>query len=283
MRLFLSLSLCLLFASSLVYSATSFATDTPQYVKPPSTQKPVNQKSQARKLVVEKIVSDATAIETIVFESAPSHALSTSPTSANSNNVIVVGDVLESGSDDNSNDNKNKVAQLSQGSSKRPPQSSSQQFYNVPNIASEIDPLLQVVTLVKVDKSKRRMYLFKDDEVVQEFRIALGKQPKGHKRFEGDNRTPEGQYKLDYIMEESDFYRSVHINYPQSADKEWAEKHDLSPGGNIKIHGIKNGERRSPSFVQSFDWTDGCIALTNQDMDAFIELVKMGTPIHIEW
>ncbi|MEZ9673018.1 L,D-transpeptidase family protein [Vibrio lentus] len=274
MRLFLPLSLCLLFASSLVYSATSFATDTPQYVKPP-----VVPKSEAQKLVVDKIVSDATAIETIVFESAPSHALSTSPTSANSNNVIVIDDVLESGSDDN----KNKVAQLSQGSSKRPPQSSSQQFYNVPNIASEIDPLLQVVTLVKVDKSKRRMYLFKDDEVVQEFRIALGKQPKGHKRFEGDNRTPEGQYKLDYIMEESDFYRSVHINYPQSADKEWAEKHDLSPGGNIKIHGIKNGERRSPSFIQSFDWTDGCIALTNQDMDAFIELVKMGTPIHIEW
>ncbi|MFA0550142.1 murein L,D-transpeptidase family protein [Vibrio lentus] len=276
MRLFLPLSLYLLFASSLVYSATSFATDTPQYVKPP-----VVPKSEAQKLVVEKIVSDATAIETIVFESAPSHsqALSTSPTSASSNNVIVVDDVLESGSDDN----KNKVAQLSQGSSKRPPQSSSQQFYNVPNIAAEIDPLLQVVTLVKVDKSKRRMYLFKDDEVVQEFRIALGKQPKGHKRFEGDNRTPEGQYKLDYIMEESDFYRSVHINYPQSADKEWAEKHDLSPGGNIKIHGIKNGERRSPTFIQSFDWTDGCIALTNQDMDAFIELVKMGTPIHIEW
>ncbi|OMO27369.1 L,D-transpeptidase family protein [Vibrio lentus] len=274
MRLFLPLSLYLLFASSLVYSATSFATDTPQYVKPIATQK-----SQAQKLVVEKIVSDATAIETIVFESAPSRTRS----SENSNNVIVVDDVLESGSDDNSNDNKNKVAQLSQGSSKRPPQSSSQQFYNVPNIAAEIDPLLQVVTLVKVDKSKRRMYLFKDDELVQEFRIALGKQPKGHKRFEGDNRTPEGQYKLDYIMEESDFYRSVHINYPQSADKEWAEKHDLSPGGNIKIHGIKNGERRSPSFIQSFDWTDGCIALTNQDMDAFIELVKMGTPIHIEW
>ncbi|WP_286301824.1 L,D-transpeptidase family protein [Vibrio apostichopi] len=273
MRLFLPLSLYLLFASSLIYSATSSATDTPQYVKPPATQKSVTQKSQAQKLVVEKIVSDATAIETIVFESAPSRSLE------NSNNVIVVDDVLESGSDDN----KNKVAQLSQGSSKRPPQSSSQQFYSVPNIDSEIDPLLQVVTLVKVDKSKRRMYLFKDDEVVQEFRIALGKQPKGHKRFEGDNRTPEGQYKLDYIMEESDFYRSVHINYPQSADREWAEKHDVSPGGNIKIHGIKNGERRSQSFIQSFDWTDGCIALTNQDMDAFIELVKMGTPIHIEW
>ncbi|PMG37385.1 hypothetical protein BCU97_11170 [Vibrio splendidus] len=274
MRLFLPLSLYLLFASSLIYSATSSATDTLQYVKPPPTQK-----SQAQKLVVEKIVSDATAIETIVFELAPSHsqALSTSPTSVNSNNVIVVGDALESGSDDN------KVAQLSQGSSKRPPQSSSKKFYNVPNIASEIDPLLQVVTLVKVDKSKRRMYLLKGDEVVQEFRIALGKQPKGHKRFEGDNRTPEGQYQLDYVLEESDFHRSVHISYPQPSDMQWAKENEVDPGGNIKIHGIKNGERRSPSFIQSFDWTDGCIALTNQDMDAFIELVKMGTPIHIEW
>jgi murein L,D-transpeptidase YafK len=127
------------------------------------------------------------------------------------------------------------------------------------------------------------MYLLKGEEVVQEFRIALGKQPKGHKRFEGDNRTPEGQYQLDYVMEESDFYRSVHINYPRSSDMQWAQKNDVDPGGNIKIHGIKNGERRSPSFIQSFDWTDGCIALTNQDMDEFIQLVKMGTPIHIEW
>jgi len=272
-RLFLPLSLYLLFASSLIYSATSSATDTPQYVKPPATQK-----SQAQKLVVEKIVSDATAIETIVFESATSHSNRT-PTSSvteNSKHVIVLDDALEG-------DSQQKVGQLSQGSSKRPPQSSSQKFYNVPNIASEIDPLLQVVTLVKVDKSKRRMYLFKGDEVVQEFRIALGKQPKGHKRFEGDNRTPEGQYQLDYVLEESDFHRSVHISYPQPSDMQWAKENEVDPGGNIKIHGIKNGERRSPSFIQSFDWTDGCIALTNQDMDAFIELVKMGTPIHIEW
>lgn len=81
--------------------------------------------------------------------------------------------------------------------------------------------------------------------MIQEFRIALGKQPKGHKRFEGDNRTPEGEYQLDYVMEESDFYRSVHINYPQPSDRQWAENNDVDPGGNIKIHGIKNGERRT--------------------------------------
>lgn len=259
MRLIWPLSLCLLFFTSLVY---------------------------AEKLVVEKIVSDATAIETIVFESAPSHSnrTPTSSVTANAKHVIVMDDALEG-------DSQQKVAQLSQRSSLDPsqssslgqPQSSSQEFYTLPDASSGIDPLLQVVTLVKVDKSKRRMYLLKGEEVVQEFRIALGKQPKGHKRFEGDNRTPEGQYQLDYVMEESDFYRSVHINYPQSSDMQWAQKNDVDPGGNIKIHGIKNGERRSPSFIQSFDWTDGCIALTNQDMDEFIQLVKMGTPIHIEW
>ncbi|MFA0349438.1 murein L,D-transpeptidase family protein [Vibrio sp. 10N.222.55.C6] len=257
MRLFLPLSLCLLFVAS---------------------------NANAEQVVVEKIVSDATAIETIVFESAPAHSQrvstsssnSTSSTSSNSEHVIIVDDVLNSSPDE-------KVAQFSQGSSKRPPQSSSRQFYNVPDSVSEIDSLSQVVTLVKVDKSKRRMYLLKGEEVIQEFRIALGKQPKGHKRFEGDNRTPEGEYQLDYVMEESDFYRSVHINYPQPSDMQWAEQNDVDPGGNIKIHGIKNGERRSPSFIQSFDWTDGCIALTNQDMDEFLQLVKMGTPIHIEW
>ncbi|MEZ8320680.1 L,D-transpeptidase family protein [Vibrio splendidus] len=247
MRLIWPLSLCLLFFTSLVY---------------------------AEKLVVEKIVSDATAIETIVFESAPSHSnrTPTSSVTANAKHVIVTDDALEG-------DSQQKVAQLSQRSSLDP----SQEFYTLPDASSGIDPLLQVVTLVKVDKSKRRMYLLKGEEVVQEFRIALGKQPKGHKRFEGDNRTPEGQYQLDYVMEESDFYRSVHINYPRSSDMQWAQKNDVDPGGNIKIHGIKNGERRSPSFIQSFDWTDGCIALTNQDMDEFIQLVKMGTPIHIEW
>lgn len=139
------------------------------------------------------------------------------------------------------------------------------------------------VTLVKVDKSQRRMFLFNGNSLIREYRVALGKQPKGHKRFEGDNRTPEGQYQLDYVLEESDFYRSVHISYPAPSDLEWAEKYDIDPGGNIKIHGLKNGERRNSRYIQSFDWTDGCIALNNQEMDEFIELVQMGTPIHIEW
>ena len=75
------------------------------------------------------------------------------------------------------------------------------------------------VDLVKVDKSKRRMYLMDNGEVVKEYRIALGANPKGHKQEEGDNRTPEGDYTLDYVINDSAFYRSVHISYPDAIDR----------------------------------------------------------------
>lgn len=139
------------------------------------------------------------------------------------------------------------------------------------------------VDLIKVDKSKRRMYLLDGDQVIREFRIALGKQPKGHKVKEGDQRTPEGLYVLDNILEDSSYYRSVNISYPNAQDRENARRFNLNPGGNIKIHGLKNGETKSANYIQSFDWTDGCIALTNQEMDEFIELVDLGTPIEIYW
>ncbi|WP_369597265.1 L,D-transpeptidase family protein [Vibrio sp. JPW-9-11-11] len=139
------------------------------------------------------------------------------------------------------------------------------------------------VDLIKVDKSKRRMYLFDGQHVVKEYRIALGKRPKGHKIREGDKRTPEGRYYLDFVLEQSEFYRSIHISYPNQTDIDYATRLNLDPGGDIKIHGLKNGEQRPANFVQSFDWTDGCIAITNQEMDELLSLVTMGTPIEIEW
>ncbi|USD43898.1 L,D-transpeptidase family protein [Vibrio sp. SCSIO 43135] len=139
------------------------------------------------------------------------------------------------------------------------------------------------VDLVQIDKSKRRMYLVKDEQVIREFRIALGANPKGHKVQEGDNKTPEGRYKLDFVIEDSAFYRSIHIDYPNQNDIIKAEALGVAPGGDIKIHGIKNDDTRQPEFIQSFDWTNGCIAITNEEMDEFLELVEMGTPIEIEW
>ncbi|NOI60210.1 hypothetical protein CKA27_06670 [Vibrio coralliilyticus] len=140
-----------------------------------------------------------------------------------------------------------------------------------------------MVDLVKVDKSKRRMYLIDNGQVVKEFRIALGKHPKGHKTQEGDHRTPEGRYYLDFVIDNSEFYRSIHISYPNPRDIAHAAKLRVDPGGDIKIHGLRNGEKRPAKFVQSFDWTNGCIAITNEEMDELLTLVKTGTPIEIRW
>jgi murein L,D-transpeptidase YafK len=140
-----------------------------------------------------------------------------------------------------------------------------------------------VVDRVDGKKSVRRMYLMDGDVVVREYRIALGKSPRGHKLQEGDNRTPEGKYYLDFVMDDSAFYRSMHISYPNLRDKNRAESLGVSPGGNIKIHGLKNGDRRAAQFIQSFDWTNGCIAITNEEMDELVSLVKIGTPIYIRW
>ena len=139
------------------------------------------------------------------------------------------------------------------------------------------------VDFVKVDKSKRRMYLMEQGTILKEYRIALGANPKGHKQREGDRRTPEGRYYLDSVNTDSNFYKSIHISYPNAADKRYAAEHGFSPGGGIKIHGLKNGDEQDPDFVQSFDWTNGCIALTNPQIDELLKLVPRGTPIEIEW
>ncbi|WP_341937622.1 L,D-transpeptidase family protein [Marinimicrobium sp. C2-29] len=139
------------------------------------------------------------------------------------------------------------------------------------------------IDLVKVDKSERRMYLIADNEVVRAYRIALGGNPKGHKQQEGDQRTPEGEYTLDYTKEDSAFYRAMHISYPNEFDTANALQNGVSPGGFIMVHGQREGLGLRPSIVQKFDWTDGCIALTNPEMDEFMSLVEVGTKISIEW
>lgn len=140
------------------------------------------------------------------------------------------------------------------------------------------------VDLVKVDKSARKMYLLQGDRIVRWYRISLGANPKGHKLREGDKRTPEGRYFLDFINEKSRFYRSVRINYPNEHDVKRAQKLGVSPGGQIMIHGQKNDGSLPPANGRgSEDWTEGCIAIANEEMDEFLRLVKLGTPIDIEW
>jgi len=139
------------------------------------------------------------------------------------------------------------------------------------------------IDLVKVDKSENLMYLLEGNKVVKAYHVAFGANPKGHKQQEGDEKTPEGKYTLDYKKEDSSFYRAMHISYPNAQDKANAKRQGVSPGGFIMVHGQPNWLGWLSLITQKYNWTNGCIALTNPEMDEFLDLVKVGTPIQIEW
>lgn len=139
------------------------------------------------------------------------------------------------------------------------------------------------VDLVKVDKSEGKLYLLEGESIIKEYRVAFGANPKGHKQQEGDEKTPEGSYILDYKKEDSSFYRAMHISYPNNVDKENAKLRGVSPGGFIMVHGQRNGFGWLSFIMQVFNWTNGCIALSNSEMDEFMALVKVGTKIEIVW
>jgi len=118
---------------------------------------------------------------------------------------------------------------------------------------------------VVVEKSKRRMTLLRNGEVLREYRIALGEHPRGHKMRQGDERTPEGNYFLDWRNPNSRFYKSIHISYPDKWDIRFARLRGEDPGGMIMIHGHPP-QIRSAKFKQRYlsrDWTNGCIAVGN--------------------
>ena len=138
-----------------------------------------------------------------------------------------------------------------------------------------------IIDRVFVDKSDRVLKLMSDGKVIRSYRIALGDSPSGHKQQEGDQRTPVGVYTLDYKNENSIAHRSIHISYPNTADKAYAKKLGVSAGGDIMIHGQMNGFGYLALFNQRRDWTDGCIAVTNDEMDEIMAAVTLGTPIRI--
>ena len=139
----------------------------------------------------------------------------------------------------------------------------------------------QTADRVLVDKSERRLYLIRDDEVFASYHVVFGANPKGHKQQKGDERTPEGHYTLDYRNANSSFYKSIHISYPNEQDRIRALERGVSAGGDIMIHGQANGWERLSPLSRFFNWTDGCIALSNRDMDAVWDAVPPGTPIEI--
>ncbi|HNH42897.1 MAG TPA: L,D-transpeptidase family protein [Agitococcus sp.] len=137
------------------------------------------------------------------------------------------------------------------------------------------------IDLVKVVKSQRQMWLLEQGKIIKQYTIALGANPVGHKQQEGDERTPEGRYILDYRNPNSGYFKSLHVSYPNKQDLANAKAKGVDAGGMIMIHGQRNGFGWAAKLTQLKDWTNGCIALNNQDMQEVWDLVKIGTPIEI--
>lgn len=141
--------------------------------------------------------------------------------------------------------------------------------------------LAETADSVLVDKSDEKLYLLKDKSVIAEYSVAFGANPEGHKQQEGDERTPEGHYLLDFKKADSAFYKAIHISYPDEADKKAAAAKGVDPGGLIMIHGQRNRLGWLSFITQRFNWTDGCIAVTNSEMDEIWSSVSVNTPIEI--
>lgn len=145
-------------------------------------------------------------------------------------------------------------------------------------IGSAVAEPLPPIDLIRVDKSERRMELWSGGRVVRVIEhIQLGDEPIGPKRFAGDERTPEGRYQIDWGNPDSAYHLSLHISYPDAADRDYAAGLGRSPGGMIMIHGQPNGIERRPTG----DWTDGCIAVSNAEIEMLWQSVGDGTPIEI--
>jgi murein L,D-transpeptidase YafK len=134
---------------------------------------------------------------------------------------------------------------------------------------------------VLVVKSDRTLKLLDRGRVIKTYKIALGGNPRGAKTRQGDHKTPEGVYVLDRRNQHSQFYRSIHISYPNAEDRVRARKLGVSPGGDVMLHGLPNGYGWVGSRHRARDWTDGCVAVTNEEMDEIWRAVPDGTPIEI--
>jgi len=140
--------------------------------------------------------------------------------------------------------------------------------------APQLAPKDEQADAIRVFKSTRRMQLLRNGKVLHSYHIALGDTLVGHKRQQGDERTAEGEYRITYRNAQSRFHLSLRVSYPNQADRAQARKRGVDPGGDIMLHG-----RMPPGYTG--DWTDGCIAVTNAQIEEIWRLVPIGTPIRI--
>jgi murein L,D-transpeptidase YafK len=148
--------------------------------------------------------------------------------------------------------------------------------------SSKAAPPPQRISKVLVLKREHRLQLVDDsNRIVRAYSIAVGRGGLEAKERQGDHRTPEGLYTIDRHKRDSRFHRALHVSYPNDTDRERARKLRVDPGGDIMIHGIQNGLGWLGSLHRSFDWTDGCIALTDAEIEEVYSAVPDGTPVEI--
>jgi murein L,D-transpeptidase YafK len=143
------------------------------------------------------------------------------------------------------------------------------------------NPVVEQADQVVVYKSQRRLVLLNDGRVLKSYMVALGKRPVGPKLFEGDLRTPEGRYHIDYRLRNSGYHRALHISYPNDSDLDRSNILRVDPGGDIMIHGLPNGRSAQYKGHPYKDWTAGCVAVTNAEIQEIWAMVPDGTPIDI--
>jgi murein L,D-transpeptidase YafK len=134
---------------------------------------------------------------------------------------------------------------------------------------------------VLVEKAARRLTLLRNGTPLKTYRMALGRAPVGPKEQEGDHRTPEGVYVIDLHKEDSDFHRALHISYPEQRDLDQAAARGVAAGCDIMIHGIRNGLGWIGAFHRRTDWTAGCLAVTDFEIEEIWRAVPDGTPIEV--
>jgi len=149
-----------------------------------------------------------------------------------------------------------------------------QKFFDYATQKGSVDRIL-------IEKSARRLMLISHGEVLKTYKIALGGNPIGPKERQGDNKTPEGTYVIDARNRDSRFHLSLHISYPNERDKYRAKELGVSPGGDIMIHGIKNGFAWVGDTHAEVDWTKGCIAVTDEEIEEISKLAPNGTIVEI--
>jgi murein L,D-transpeptidase YafK len=135
--------------------------------------------------------------------------------------------------------------------------------------------------LVLIDKSDRSLKLYRNNVEIRSYAVALGRNPVGHKRQEGDQRTPEGRYAIEFRNQRSAYHLALRISYPNTSDSASAAARRVPPGSDIMIHGIRNGLGILGGFHRLLDWTNGCVAVTNTEMEDLWRLVDIGTPVEI--